>query len=175
MDSTQYTNHRGQGVPSHSSAVPAASPEVTVVPDHAGFCAHITNSGRRCRLPLTAQHPSLCDKHAKPPAGSQNENDVLADELLESVQDFSSASSVNIFLGNIAVQLARKRIKRADAIALAYISQLMLNSQTAMERERQGDLNWYGLPIKNYYKPDDEKFRKDPDAKEDSPDNDSDS
>jgi hypothetical protein len=78
-------------------------------------------------------------------------------------------------LGNIAVQLARKRIKRADAIALAYISQLMLNSQTAMERERQGDLNWYGLPIRNHYTPDDEKFRKDPDAKENSPDNDPDS
>jgi hypothetical protein len=51
------------------------------------------------------------------------------------------------------VQLARKRIKRADAIALACISQLMINSQAAMLRENQGDLNWYGLPIKNHYSP----------------------
>ena len=42
---------------------------------------------------------------------------------------------MNLFLGNLVRQLARKRIARRDAIALAYISQLILTSQTAMVRE----------------------------------------
>jgi hypothetical protein len=54
---------------------------------------------------------------------------------------------VNTFLGNIATALARKRIKRSDAVALAYVNQLILNSQAAIERENQGNLNYYGLPI----------------------------
>jgi len=47
-----------------------------------------------------------------------------------------SADEVNLFLGNLVRQLARKRIARRDAIALAYISQLILTSQTAMARQR---------------------------------------
>jgi hypothetical protein len=43
---------------------------------------------------------------------------------------------VNLVLGNLVRQLARKRIARRDAIALAYISQLILTSQTAMARQR---------------------------------------
>ena len=46
---------------------------------------------------------------------------------------------MNLFLGNLVRQLARKRIARRDAIALAYISQLILTSQTAMARQRAAD------------------------------------
>jgi len=38
------------------------------------------------------------------------------------MEDFSTANSINAFLGNLVKQLARKRIARCDAIALAYIS-----------------------------------------------------
>lgn len=62
------------------------------------------------------------------------EPEVLAAELLGEIDDFSTARSVNFFLGNLAKQLARKRIARRDAIALAYISQLLLNSLPALER-----------------------------------------
>ena len=46
---------------------------------------------------------------------------------------------MNLFLGNLVRLLARKRIARRDAIALAYISQLILTSQTAMARQRAGE------------------------------------
>jgi hypothetical protein len=36
--------------------------------------------------------------------------------------------SEGLFIGNVVKQLARKRIERRDAIALAYLSQLLLNS-----------------------------------------------
>ncbi|HXT76862.1 MAG TPA: hypothetical protein VN780_11275 [Candidatus Eisenbacteria bacterium] len=62
-------------------------------------------------------------------------------------KDFASPAFVNTFLGNIATALARKRIKRSDAVALAYVNQLILNSQAGIERENQGNLNYYGLLI----------------------------
>ena len=62
--------------------------------------------------------------------------EVLAAELLTDIDSFTTADEVNLFLGNLVRQLARKRIARRDAIALAYISQLILTSQTAMARQR---------------------------------------
>jgi hypothetical protein len=53
----------------------------------------------------------------------------------DDIDSFNTADEVNLFLGNLVRQLARKRIARRDAIALAYISQLILTSQTAMARE----------------------------------------
>jgi len=55
-------------------------------------------------------------------------------------RSFTTADEVNLFLGNLIRQLARKRIARRDAIALAYISQLLLTSQTAMAKEEAAEL-----------------------------------
>jgi len=52
---------------------------------------------------------------------------------------------VNRFLGHLVKQLARKRIARRDAIALAYISQLLLNTFPAMQREREDAANHVDL------------------------------
>ena len=51
----------------------------------------------------------------------------------------SKPDSVNRFLGNLVKQLARKRIARRDAIALAYIPQLLLNTFPAMQRQREDE------------------------------------
>jgi hypothetical protein len=75
------------------------------------------------------------------------DDETIAAELLDGVEGFSSPASVNCFLGNIATALARKRIKRSNAVALAHVNQLILNSEAASERENQGNLNYYGLPI----------------------------
>jgi hypothetical protein len=90
------------------------------------------------RLANGTQRPTLCAYHASrlratvPPVDPE----VLADELLTDINSFTTADEVNLFLGNLVRQLARKRIARRDAIALAYISQLILTSQTAMTRQR---------------------------------------
>jgi len=63
-------------------------------------------------------------------------NEEVADELLADVEDFTSAETVNLFLGNLVKQVVRKRVARRDAIALAYLSQLLLNSLSAIGREQ---------------------------------------
>ena len=109
-------------------------------------CQHISPKGQRCHMLIDqkhkpangAQHPTLCAYHTDrlKAAVPAVDPEVLAAELLTDIDSFTTADEVNLFLGNLVRQLARKRIGRRDAIALAYISQLILTSQTAMARER---------------------------------------
>jgi hypothetical protein len=109
-------------------------------------CQHVSLKGRRChmlvdhnqRLPNGMHRPTLCAYHADRlcAAAPAVDPEVLAAELLTDIDSFTTADEVNLFLGNLVRQLARKRIARRDAIALAYISQLILTSQTAMTRQR---------------------------------------
>jgi hypothetical protein len=77
----------------------------------------------------------LCTYHAQRPLQTQRGSETAAAELLASVSDFSDASSVNRFLGNLVKQVTLKRIQRRDAVTLAYICQLLLNSLGAINRE----------------------------------------
>jgi len=88
-----------------------------------------------------ASRPTLCPYHAEclKAAVPVVDPEVLAAELLDDIDSFTTADEVNLFLGNLVRQLARKRIARRDAIALAYISQLILTSQTAMAREAESE------------------------------------
>ncbi|MGB7281123.1 MAG: hypothetical protein WBE13_02580 [Candidatus Acidiferrum sp.] len=82
---------------------------------------------------------SLCIRHLRQAAASQPDPEALAAELLGEIEDFATADSVNFFLGNLVRQLARKRIERRDAIALAYICQLLLNSLSPLKEEIRGE------------------------------------
>jgi hypothetical protein len=112
-------------------------------------CQHISPKGQRCHMLIDqnhrpangAQRPMLCAYHADRLRATVPvvDPEVLAAELLDDINSFTTADEVNLFLGHLVRQLARKRIARRDAIALAYISQLILTSQTAMAKERAAD------------------------------------
>jgi hypothetical protein len=77
----------------------------------------------------------LCPHHARQTQNrTQRHNDKDADELLGDLTDFSTPEAVNTLLGNLVRQLARKRISRLDAVAIAYVSQLLLGSISSMDR-----------------------------------------
>ncbi len=109
-------------------------------------CQYQNSRGQRChmlidqnqRLPNGTHRPTLCAYHVERlrAAVPVVDPEVLATELLDDIDSFTTADEVNLFLGNLVRQLARKRIARRDAIALAYISQLILTSQSAMAKER---------------------------------------
>jgi hypothetical protein len=88
-------------------------------------------------MPVTDPSSTLCSEHTRQQENHQQTPDpeTLAAELLGELEDFSTADAVNHFLGNLVKQLARKRIARRDAIALAYLCQLLLNSLPPMWRE----------------------------------------
>jgi hypothetical protein len=99
-------------------------------------CTHSTRNGR-CRMPATDSATNFCSEHAQQQETHQQTPDpeTLAAELLGELEDFSTADAVNHFLGNLVKQLARKRIARRDAIALAYLCQLLLNSLPPLWKE----------------------------------------
>ena len=102
-------------------------------------CQHISPRGQRCRMLRAADHVSLCTHHLRQVPAAQPDTEALAAELLGSLDDFSTADSVNQLLGNLVKQLARKRIERLDAIALAYICQLLLNSLSPLKKELRAE------------------------------------
>src|SRR6266852_7884248 len=120
-----------------------STPVSTTIDSH---CQHISPKGNRCHMLIDQNHrpangaarPTLCPYHADRLRATVPivDPELLAAELLDDINSFTTADEVNLFLGNLVRQLARKRIARRDAIALAYISQLILTSQTAMARQR---------------------------------------
>ena len=118
--------------------------------EEALLCQYRDARGRGCRMlavnppnpaalaedsALDVSTEGLCAFHARRLRDRQRAGQTAAAELLASVTDFGDAASVNRFLGNLAKMVALRRIPRRDAIALAYISQLILNSQAAHDRE----------------------------------------
>ncbi len=115
------------------------------------YCQHVNAKGRRCYMLVDRSHrlsngehrPPLCAYHANrlKAATPLPDPETLAAELLGSIEDFGTADAVNMFLGNLLKQLARKRIARRDALAMAYVSQLLLNSLPALRRENEDEMD----------------------------------
>ena len=135
MKSHRCAKPRGEG--SRHSEVEAQAAPV------GESCRHVNARGHRCRMPSLNQDASgLCAHHARQrsrrvSSGDSGISDATAAELLSSIEDFSSPEDVNLFLGNVVKQLVRNRIGRRDAVTLAYLSQLLLNSLSAISREEQ--------------------------------------
>ena len=131
-------------------ALPMPNPNLETLPaaDDVDRCQHIDALGRRCRMfvgapeiasgdstdPPYAPAAELCPHHAQGLLRRRHATEATAAELLASVSDFTDPASVNRFLGNLIKMVAVKRIPRKNAVALAYISQLILNSQAAQDR-----------------------------------------
>ncbi len=83
----------------------------------------------------SSSHDSLCPHHLNRLKAERAKNDqAVAAALLADIDDFSTPSSVNLFLGNLLKELVHKRVRRRDAIAQAYLCQLLLNTFPHMLR-----------------------------------------
>jgi hypothetical protein len=144
MKSHPCVETTGGGV---SLAPTHASEPITLSP-----CQHLNAKGDRCRMFTSDLNSTLCPHHTRLRLKQQRrQHDADAAELLGHLTDFSTADSINAFLGNLVKQLARKRIARRDAVALAYISQLLLNSLTALDRQFDAERDAEGCRILDQY------------------------
>jgi hypothetical protein len=90
-------------------------------------------SFHRRRAPMPSPRPGHPFRLLFPAFGVEpgrrhaSDPETVASELLGAIGAFTTADEVNLLLGNLIKQLARKRIARRDAIGSAYISQLLLN------------------------------------------------
>ena len=102
---------------------------------HNARCTTQASDGRRCSSLLYPGHSTLCHHHLRQQLNSAPPSEDIAADLLDSIQNFQSATAVNAALGKILAMLAAGRIKRQDAIAMAYICQLMLQSLKGFKHE----------------------------------------
>ena len=104
-------------------------------------CSHINAAGRRCRMVIAPTHDSLCAHHLQQQAASQADPETLAAELLDGTGNFNTADRVNALLANTVKQFARQRIDRADALAMGYLAQMLLNTVPGVQKEYQAIRN----------------------------------
>ena len=105
-------------------------------------CTFTTSDGRRCTLLVYSGHSSLCHQHLRKELEATPPSEDIAAGILSSIQNFQSATAINAALGKIFALLAAGRIKRQDALTMAYMCQLML--QTLKEFKHEIRLTTYG-------------------------------
>jgi hypothetical protein len=91
------------------------------------------------RPPLHVVHlprPSLSlSQHLRKELDGALPSEDVAADILSSIQNFQSAAAINAALGRIFAMLAAGRIKRQEALSLAYMCQLMLQSLKGFKHE----------------------------------------
>jgi len=98
-------------------------------------CAFETSDGRRCRLPRSASHASLCVFHSREEQ-QLLESRKIGTELAATISgDFLTATDINYVLGKVFIAVAQNRIPVRTAHTLAYLGQLMLFSLPAVKKE----------------------------------------
>jgi hypothetical protein len=108
-------------------------------------CRFTSTDGRRCQMPRSANHATLCLAHARQEQELAQAGQDLSQELVSLSGNLKTASDVNHVLRKLFSLLAQRRISRRDAIAFAYIAQLILQTLPGVKREVQqvqGDDAW---------------------------------
>jgi hypothetical protein len=97
-------------------------------------CRNYTVHGRQCRLRVLETRSGFCFRHAKPQP-AQSDTDDLSADLLGELSEFESASEINKFLAKLLVLVTKGRVSPRRASVLAYITNQLLHSHRAIDRE----------------------------------------
>jgi hypothetical protein len=107
-----------------------------------GRCQHRFPNGKRCRKFASGSHFGLCLQHfsasAAVGAGLQqppNDSLDLSADLLGEPSEFEYAIDINKFLAKLLVLVTKGRISPRRASVLAYITNQLLHSHRAIDRE----------------------------------------
>jgi hypothetical protein len=93
-----------------------------------------TANGRRCQAPFAPNHTALCAQHALQEL-QLHDSKVVTEEILGPLGDFRSAFAVNRALGKLFTITAENRIPVRNALALAYIGQLLIQTIHSIRNE----------------------------------------
>jgi hypothetical protein len=104
----------------------------------AARCRHFTADGTRCRLPILDASSHLCFRHAQIAAASessQHDYEDLSAELLPGLSEFAAGADIRQFLARLLVLVTKGRISPRRASVLGYITNQLLHSHRAIDRE----------------------------------------
>jgi hypothetical protein len=97
-------------------------------------CTHRFANGRRCRLSASNVDPAFCPGHASLPENQIEPADTAA-SLTADLKEFRSAIPINHFLSRLLLLLAEQKISPRRAAVLAYITNQLLRTLPAIDRE----------------------------------------
>jgi hypothetical protein len=97
-------------------------------------CTHRFANGKRCRLSASNLDSPYCPSHAKLPE-NQAEPAQTAASLTADLKEFRSAIPINAFLARLLLLLAENKISPRRAAVLAYITNQLLRTLPAIDRE----------------------------------------
>jgi hypothetical protein len=97
-------------------------------------CTHRFANGKRCRLSASDVDSVFCPLHAKLPE-NQMEPAATAATLTADLKEFRSAIPINDFLARLLLLLAQQKISPRRAAVLAYITNQLLRTLPAIDRE----------------------------------------
>jgi hypothetical protein len=97
-------------------------------------CNHRFANGMRCRLLTLHQDSAYCANHAKV-VENQRESQDTAASLTADLKEFRSAIPINDFLARLLLLLAEQKISPRRAAVLAYITNQLLRTLPAIDRE----------------------------------------
>ena len=96
-------------------------------------CTYRFANGKRCRLFSSNIDSAFCPSHASLPE-NQREPDTAA-SLTADLKEFRSAIPINDFLARLLLLLAENKISPRRAAVLAYITNQLLRTLPAIDRE----------------------------------------
>ena len=96
-------------------------------------CTHRFANSRRCRLFSNADS-AFCTNHARLPENQTEPADTAA-FLTADLKEFRSAIPINDFLARLLLLLAEQKISPRRAAVLAYITNQLLRTLPAIDRE----------------------------------------
>jgi len=97
-------------------------------------CVHFYPNGRRCRLSATNLNSHFCPAHTRLPQNLPDPAEI-ASTLTANLDDFTSAAQINDFLSRLLLLLAQVKISTRRAAVLAYITNQLLRTLPAIDRE----------------------------------------
>jgi hypothetical protein len=114
---------------------PAASPQQPAQngPAIRPRCAHLFQSGRRCRRQLFETNSRFCPRHAKLPENLQP--DDLTAELTNNPQDLDTFDGLHSFLEALVILLSQNRISTRRAAVLGYLTSQLIRTLSAAHKE----------------------------------------
>ncbi len=104
-------------------------------------CQFSTADDRQCRMSRWEGHVSFCLFHARVAASEAHKMaqllalEEVGQDLVSLSGEFKTASDVNHFLGKLLLLIAQDRIPHRNAVAMAYICQLLLCTLDSVRHE----------------------------------------
>ena len=97
-------------------------------------CSYHFANGKRCRLIASNVDSAFCPNHARLPENQHEPADTAA-SLTANLKEFRSAIPINDFLARLLLLLAEQKISPRRAAVLAYITNQLLRTLPAIDRE----------------------------------------